>query len=341
MLIAVDAMGGDHAPVEIVKGCVQAIKESEGFDILLLGDENRIKDVLASEEYDTDRIKIHHTTEVISNDDMPTKAIKQKKDSSIVVGFNLVKEKKADVLISAGSSGALLTGSVLILKRIAGVDRPAVASVLPTKNGRVLLLDSGFNTMCRPNNYVQFAQLGSAYLTAAFGTENPRVGLVNIGVEEEKGSDVVREANKLLKTSGVNYVGNIEPRDLFDDITDVAVTDGFTGNVMLKLSEGASGFFLGEVKSVFTKNIFSRVAYLLVKKGLKAFKNKLDPDVNGGAPVLGIDGLVVKSHGSSKARTIKYVILRAKTLVEGKLIETLSESFAKAVETNEEDVNLA
>lgn len=330
MLIAVDAMGGDNAPGEIVRGCVQAVNEAQGFDILLLGDETQIKDVLASENYDAERIKIRHTTEVISNDDIPTKAIKQKKDSSMVVGFNLVKERKADVLISAGSSGALLTGSVLILKRIAGVDRPAVASILPTKNGRVLLLDSGFNTMCRPNNYVQFAKLGAAYLKAAFNTENARVGLVNIGVEEEKGSDVVREANKLLKTAGVNYVGNIEPRDLFDDITDVAVTDGFTGNVMLKLTEGASGFFLGEVKNIFTKNLISKLAFLLVKNNLKSFKKKLDPDVNGGAPVLGIDGLVVKSHGSSKARTIKYVILRAKSLVEGHLIEALTESFASS-----------
>lgn len=337
MIIAVDAMGGDNAPGEIVRGCVQAINEAEGFDILLLGDEAQIKDVLSAEKYDEKRIGIRHTTEVITNDDTPTKAIKQKKDSSLVVGFNMVKQKEVDVLISAGSSGALLTGSVLILKRIHGVDRPAVASMLPTKKGHVLLMDSGFNTMCRPNNYVQFGFLGTAYLKAAFGDENPRVGLINIGVEEEKGSDVVKEAHKLLKTSGLNYVGNIESREFFNDAADVLVTDGFTGNVMLKLIEGASDFFFGEIKSLFYKNWVSKLSYLLIKGGVGAFKKKVDPDVLGGAPVLGVDGLVVKSHGSSKARTIKYVILRAKNLAESNIIESLTENFANVATTTDSE----
>ncbi|MBO5417798.1 MAG: phosphate acyltransferase PlsX [Clostridia bacterium] len=336
MIIAVDAMGGDNAPGEIVRGCVQALNEDDGFDILLLGDEAQIKEVLASEKYDESRIKIRHTTEVITNDDMPTKAIKQKKDSSLVVGFNMIKQREADVLISAGSSGALLTGSVLILKRIPGIDRPAVASVLPTKKGRVLLLDSGFNTMCRPNNYVQFGFLGAAYLKAAFGDENPRVGLVNIGVEEEKGSDVVKEAHKLLKTSGLNYVGNIESREFFNDAADVLVTDGFTGNVMLKLIEGASDFFFGEIKSLFKKNFISKLSYLMIKGGVGEFKKKVDPDVLGGAPVLGVDGLVVKSHGSSKARTIKYVILRAKALAKSNIIQALTDNFADVSARTEE-----
>lgn len=340
MIIAVDAMGGDNAPGEIVKGCVQAVNEETGFDILLIGDEAQIKNILKDEKYDISRIKVRHTTEIILNDDTPTKAIRSKKDSSMVVGFELVKKHEADVLVSAGSSGALLTGSVLILKRIPGIDRPAVASMVPTKKGRLLLMDSGFNTMCRPNNYVQFGTLGAAYLRAVFGDENPRIGLVNIGVEEEKGSDVVKEANKLLKQSSLNYVGNIESRELFDDVADVAVTDGFTGNVMLKLIEGASDFFFGEIKSLFAKNFASKLSYLMLKKGLAGFKRKLDPDIHGGAPVLGIDGLVIKSHGSSKARTIKYVILRARALAESNFIGLLKEEFAKTASLEEEENGL-
>lgn len=328
MIFAVDAMGGDNAPQEIIKGAIAAVNEEEGFELLLIGDEPTIKKILDAEKYTGDRIKIRHTTEVISNDDVPTKAIKQKKDSSIVVGFNLVKEKAVDCLISAGSSGALLTGSVLILKRLPGVDRPAVASIIPTKKSKLLLLDSGFNTNVKPMNYVQFGYLGDAYLRAAFNYDNPRIGLVNIGLEEEKGSETVKEANQLLKASTLNYIGNLESRELFNDAADVAVTDGFTGNVMLKLIEGASDFFFGEIKSIFKKSAKNKLCYLAMKKDLKLFKKKLDPDVHGGAPVLGVDGLVIKSHGSSKARTIKYVILRAKKLVENNFVEEVRKEMA-------------
>lgn len=337
MIVAVDAMGGDNAPVEIVKGCVQAINEEPGFEILLIGDEPQIRQVLAAEKYDTSRIRIRHTTEVITNDDIPTKAIKNKKDSSMVVGFEAVKNREADVLVSAGSSGALLTGSILLLKRILGVDRPAVASVIPSGNGRFLILDSGFNTTCRPKNYVQFGYLGSAYMKAAFGIEKPRVGLVNIGVEEEKGSDVVKAAHQKLKKTDLNYVGNIESRELFNDVADVVVADGFTGNVMLKLIEGASDFFFGQIKSLFLEGVRTKLSYLLMKKNVGGFKKKFDPDVNGGAPVLGVDGLVIKTHGSSKAKTVRYAVLRAKTLAESDIVEGLRAEFAKSVHQEDEE----
>lgn len=327
MMVLVDAMGGDNAPEAIVKGCVDALNTESDFKITLIGDRPSIEKVLLNEKYDASRLFIRHASEVITNDDVPTKAIRSKPDSSMVVGFNMLKEKEGDVLISAGSSGALLAASVMILKRIKGVERPAVGSVIPTKKGKILLLDSGLNHTCRASHYVQFGYLGSAYMKSAFGVENPRVGLINIGTEDEKGTDVVREANVMLRESRLNYVGNIESRDLFDGITDIAVTDGFTGNVILKLIEGASSFFVGEIKSIMYANPKSKLAALMLKNGLDRFKRKIDPDVNGGAPILGIDGLVIKSHGSSKARTIKYVVLKAKVLAQSSFIEDIKHDF--------------
>ncbi|MBQ8827911.1 MAG: phosphate acyltransferase PlsX [Clostridia bacterium] len=327
MMILVDAMGGDNAPEAIVKGCIDALNTEDGFSITLIGDRLCIEKVLMNEKYDKSRLVIKHTTEVITNDDVPTRAIKTKTDSSMVVGFNMLKEKQGNVFISAGSSGALLAGSVMILKRIKGVERPAIGSVIPARKGNILLLDSGLNTMCRPIHYLQFGYLGAAYMKSAFGIENPRVGLINIGTEEEKGPDIVKEANTQLRESRLNYVGNIESRDLFDGVTDIAVTDGFTGNVILKLIEGASSFFFDEIKHALKKNLKSKLGALLLKDGLYGLKRKLDADVNGGAPILGVDGLVIKSHGSSKARTIKYVILRAKVLAESNFIEEIEREF--------------
>jgi len=334
MIIAIDAMGGDNAPYEIVMGAIDAVKEQDGFDILLVGDELRIKEVLSLGGYSGDRIKVRNTTEVITNDDIPTKAIKQKKDSSMVVSFELLRNHEIDCFISAGSSGALLAGSVMKLKRINGVDRPAVASIIPTKKSQVLLIDSGFNTNIKPNNYLQFGYLGSSYMRTAFGISEPKVGLVNIGVEEEKGGDIVKEAYQLLKHSNLNFVGNIETRELFNDISDVVVCDGFTGNAILKLAEGACDFFISEMKKIFKKNIFTKMSALVLKDGLLSFKKKMDPDIFGGAPVLGIDGLVIKSHGSSKSKAIKYCVLKAQRLINSNFIGEVRKEFSKAIEEN-------
>ena len=328
MIIALDAMGGDEAPNEIVKGAILAVNEAEGFDVLLIGDENAINETLKSEGYSGDRISVRATTEVIGNEEVPTKAVKQKKNSSMVVGFGLLRDKKVDCFVSAGNSGALLAGAVMILKKLPGIDRPAVASVVPTKNGNVVLLDSGFNTNIKPMNYVQFAYLGGAYAKAAFGIEDPRVGLVNIGVEDKKGTPDVKEANDLLKKAKINYVGNIESREFFNDAADVIVTDGFTGNIMLKLIEGASDFFFGLIKDVMSGTSMAKVGALLMMNELKNLKRKLDSDVLGGAPLLGVDGLLIKSHGSSTSRTIKYVLMKAKTTVEANMIDHLKEELA-------------
>ncbi len=323
MMILVDAMGGDNAPKAIVEGCVQAMAVREDISVTLIGDRKQIEDVLLNQEYDKSRLWIKHTTEVISNCDVPTKAISRKKDSSMVVGFQMLKNKEGNAFISAGSSGALLIGSVSIVRRLRGVDRPALGSVFPTKRGPALLLDSGLNLSCRPDYYLQFAKMGAAYMRSAFNVENPRIGLVNVGSEDEKGTDTLRDANRLLRESGLNYVGNIEGKDLFEGITDIVVTDGFTGNVILKLIEGASHFFFGKIKTVFLKNWRSKLGAAFLKKGVKEFKKTLDPDINGGAPILGVDGLVIKSHGSSSARTIKYVVLKAAALVDSSFLSDI------------------
>lgn len=327
MIALVDAMGGDNAPYAIVKGCVDAVNERDGFSITLIGDEGEIRKILSSEKYDPARITIRHTTEVITNDDVPIKAIREKSDSSLVVGFKMLKAGEGDVFLSAGSSGALLVGSITILKRIGGIDRPCLGSIIPTKGGRMILVDSGLNMSCKAGRYEHFAYLGAAYMKALFKTDHPRVGLVNIGSEEEKGPDIVKEANEILKMSAVNYIGYLEGKDLFEGKADVVVTDGFTGNVILKLIEGTSKYMFTEIKKLLFKNLRTKVGALFLKDGLNEFKKTLDPDINGGAPILGVDGLVLKSHGSSNAKTIKYVVLKACDLAESSFLEDIKCTF--------------
>lgn len=327
MIVLVDAMGGDNAPYAIVKGCVEAINERGGFSVVLIGDEPEIRKILSSEQYDPGRITIRHTTQVITNDDVPTKAIRAKSDSSLTVGFKMLKEGKGDVFLSAGNSGALLVGSITILKRIGGIDRPCLGSVIPTKGGRMILVDSGLNMSCKAERYEQFAYLGAAYMKALFKTEEPRIGLVNIGSEDEKGPEIIKEANEMLRASSLNYIGYLEGKDLFEGRADVVVTDGFTGNVILKLIEGTSKYMFTEIKKLLFKNLRTKIGALFLKDGLNEFKKTLDPDINGGAPILGVDGLVLKSHGSSNAKTIRYVVLKACDLAESSFLEDIKSTF--------------
>ena len=327
MIVLVDAMGGDNAPYAIVKGCVEAINERGGFSVVLIGDEPEIRKILSSEQYDPGRISIRHTTQVITNDDVPTKAIRAKSDSSLTVGFKMLKEGKGDVFLSAGNSGALLVGSITILKRIGGIDRPCLGSVIPTKGGRMILVDSGLNMSCKAERYEQFAYLGAAYMKALFKTEEPRIGLVNIGSEDEKGPEIIKAANEMLRASSLNYIGYLEGKDLFEGRADVVVTDGFTGNVILKLIEGTSKYMFTEIKKLLFKNLRTKIGALFLKDGLNEFKKTLDPDINGGAPILGVDGLVLKSHGSSNAKTIRYVVLKACDLAESSFLEDIESTF--------------
>ncbi len=328
MIILVDAMGGDNAPGDIVNGCVEAVNEELGFDILLIGDKKKIEEILGEQNLTNPRIKVHHASEVITVEDSPTKAIKAKKDSSMVVGFDMLKEKKGDIFISCGNSGALMTGALLILGRIKGVDRPAFPAIIPTKTGKCIIIDAGLNTVCKPINYQQFGIMGSIFMKAMFNIEKPKVGLLNVGSEEGKGNDAIKQAYNLLEGSGVNFVGNIEGSDIFKGKADVAVCDGFVGNVTLKAIEGAGTFLMNMIKSAFLKNLKTKLGAMLLKGDMKDIKKVLDADENGGALIIGVNGLVMKSHGNSNVRTIKNVVLKASILGKTKIIETLSDEFA-------------
>jgi len=326
--ILVDAMGGDNAPKDIVLGCVEAVKQAEGFDVVLIGDKSKIEEILGDKNLSNPRIKIHHASEVICSDDSPTKAIKSKKDSSMVVGFNLLKEKKGDIFISCGNSGALMTGALLILGRIKGVDRPAFPAIVPTKTGKCMIIDAGLNTVCKPVNYQQFGIMGSIFMKEMFNIENPKVGLLNVGSEEGKGNEVIKQSYSLLEKSDINFIGNVEGSDILKGKADVVVCDGFVGNVALKTIEGAGSFMISLLKDIFYKNLKTKLAALILKSDLKGIKKLLDADEQGGALIIGVNGLVLKSHGNSNVKTIKNVILKAHILAKTKIIETISEEFS-------------
>lgn len=327
MRILVDAMGGDNAPSEIVKGCIDAIEEKEGYDILLIGDNDKIKKAIDGRKFNKSRLNILHASEVITNEDAPTKAIKSKKDSSMVVGFNLLKEKKGDVFISTGNSGALMAGALFILGRMKGVDRPAFAPIVPTKNGGAMLIDAGLNTVCKPINYLQFGIIGSIFMKEMFGIKNPKVGLINVGAEQKKGNEVIKQAHAALSNSNINFIGNIEGNDLPLGKVNVAVCDGFLGNVLLKFMEGLGVFIFDTLKEVYSTNIFSKLSALISKDKLKSFGKKLDPEEYGGVPILGIDGMVFKCHGNSKAKAIKNAVIKAYHFAKTSVLEQIRDEF--------------
>lgn len=303
IIIAVDVMGGDNAPVEIVKGCVDAIKK---FDVklALVGIEEKIKEELSKYSYDKDKIEIVNATEVIATDEVPTAAIKQKKDSSMVVGLNLVKEGKASALVSAGNTGALLTGATVIIGRIKGIERPVLATMLPNEVGASLLMDSGANVDAKASYLAQFAKMGSIYMESVMNIKNPKVGLVNIGAEKEKGNALTKEAYDLIEQSGVNFVGNVEAREISRGVVDVLVCDAFVGNVILKFAEGFAKSLLKMIKKELMSSLSSKIGALLSMKAFKNLKKSFDYAEVGGAPFLGLKGLVVKAHGSSDHRAI-------------------------------------
>ena len=311
MKIILDAMGGDFAPKSNVCGAVLALKEIEDLRVVLVGDKDLIKENLVGLEYDRSRLTIVNTTEIITNDDIPTKAIKQKKDSSLVVALNMLKENKGDVLVSAGSTGAVMTGGLLILGRVRGVDRPALPTVLDVNNTKMMIIDSGANTSCKPMNYVQFGIMGALYMESVYKINTPRVGLLNIGVEEKKGNEVVKQAYQALKEADINFVGNIEGNEITKSKADVVVCDGFSGNILLKFAEGLGEFFKEGLKEVFTSNVATKLAYLTVHKRIRNFFRGLDPSEIGGVPLLGLNGNIIKCHGRSDERAIKSAVITA------------------------------
>ena len=309
--VVLDAMGGDNAPGEIIKGAMDAISERKDIEIILVGQQDVITEELEKYTYRKEQIRIVNATEVIETAEPPVMAIRRKKDSSIVVGMNMVKNKEADAFVSAGSSGAILVGGQVIVGRIKGIERPPLAPLIPTENGVSILIDCGANVDARPSHLVQFAQMGSIYMEHILGIRNPRVAIVNIGAEEEKGNALVKETFPLLKEcENINFVGSIEARDIPRGDADVIVCEAFTGNVILKLYEGLSSTLMGTIKQGMLSSLKSKIGALLVKPALKDTLKRFDATQYGGAPLLGLNGLVVKTHGSAKAKEVKNTIMQ-------------------------------
>ncbi len=328
MKVIVDAFGGDNAPAEIVKGAVKAAC-NHGLEIILTGDKEKIDEVFKKENLSQNGIEIVHAPDIVSMHDEPTSAVKNKKESSMMKGFDLLSKGEGEAFVSAGSTGAMLAGATFIAKRIGGIKRAALAPVIPCVGGKFLLIDCGANAECRPEYLLQFGLMGKVYMEKVFGIKNPRIGLVNIGAEDTKGNDLQRQALALLRESGLNFVGNVEARDLPLGKVDVAVCDGFTGNIALKMYEGAAKFVSGEFKNVFYKSLKTKIGALLLKKDLTALTAKLDPNKVGGTAFLGIKKSVIKAHGNCKAEGICSAIKGAADFAKSGAIEVLSESFSR------------
>ena len=338
MKILLDAMGGDNAPDATIKGAIKASKEINS-EIILIGNEelinSKVKEFYGKEKISdiADKIKIKNTTETIEMEDTPTVAIKQKKDSSMVVGFKMLKEGEGDLFISAGNSGALLTGATLLVGRIKGIDRPAIAPMLPAYKKSFMLMDAGANTHCKPLNLVQFAQMSTIYLKNTFGIKNPKIGLLNIGTEETKGNDLVKETYNLLKENseeyGINFIGNVEGRDCFSGEVDAVITDGFTGNVFLKTTEGLGKLVKRNLSESLKKNILTTIGAIPCLPAIKRFAKTMDYKEYGGALFLGVKKPVVKAHGSSDEYLFYFTLKQAENFVKSGAVEKMKEEFEK------------
>ena len=328
--VVVDAMGGDNAPEELVKGAMEAVNRRDDIKVILTGDKKKIEEILASENYPKDKIKVVHTSEVIDTAESPVSAIRKKKDSSLVVAMGLVKKGEADALVTAGNTGAVLVGSQLVVGRIKGVERAPLAVLLPTPGGLCLLLDCGANVDARAPHLVQFAKMGSIYMEHIMGKKNPKVGIVNNGAEEEKGNALVKETFPLLKEChDINFVGSVEAREIPTGAVDVIVCEAFVGNVILKLTEGVGMTLISMIKQGLMSTTRSKIGAFLAKPALKKTLKIFDISEYGGAPLLGLKGLVVKTHGSAKAKEVANSIIQCVKFKEEKINEKLSLAFQK------------
>lgn len=322
--VAVDAMGGDYAPLEIVKGAVDAVNSRDDIKVFLVGREEAVRAELQKYQYDASRIEVVNAAEVIEMAEPPVQAIRSKKDSSIVVAMKMVKNGEADAFVGAGSTGAVLVGGQLIVGRIKGVERPPLAPLLPTEKGASLLIDCGANVDARPSHLVQFAKMGSIYMEHVVGISHPRVAIVNIGAEEEKGNALVKETFPLLKAcDDINFIGSIEARDIPSGYADVIVCEAFADNIILKLYEGVGSTLISMVKKGMMSSFRSKIGALLVKPALKKTLKQFDTSEHGGAPLLGLKGLVVKTHGNSKALEIRNSIIQCVTFKHQQINEKI------------------
>ena len=326
--VVVDAMGGDNAPVEQIKGAIQAVNARQDIEVILVGRQNDIQKELAQYTYPAERVKIVHADEVIETGEPPVDAIRKKKNSSIVVGEMMVKNGEADAFVSSGSTGAVLAGGQLLVGRIRGVQRPPLAPLIPTEKGVALLIDCGANVDARSSHLVQFAQMGSMYMERVVGISNPRVGIVNIGAEEEKGNALVKETYPLLKEcKNINFIGNVEARDIPAGVCDVVVCEAFVGNVILKLYEGVGRTMIKKIKEGLMSTLRSKMGALLIKPALKETMKTFDSTQYGGAPMLGLRGLIVKTHGSAKAGEVQQAVIQCVQYKQQHINELMSELF--------------
>ena len=324
VVIALDAMGGDYAPEQTVKGAVEAVNSSDEIRVILVGKQDMIAKELEKYEYAKEDIEVVHASEIIDMGDVPTVAIKDKKDSSLVVAMRLVREGKADALVSAGSTGAVLVGGQLVVGRLKGIKRPPLAPFIPTTKGFSLLIDCGANVDARPEHLVQFAQMGSIYYENVMGKKNPTVALLNIGTEEEKGNQLVKDTKPLMKDcKNINYIGSVEARELVSGAADVIVCEAFVGNVVLKFFEGLALTLFGSLKEGLMSSTRTKLGALLVKPALKGLKNQFDTSSQGGAPLLGLKGLVVKAHGNSSSKEIEIALKQCISFKKQKINESI------------------
>ncbi|MFC5558021.1 phosphate acyltransferase PlsX [Ureibacillus thermophilus] len=332
MKIAIDGMGGDHAPKAIIEGVNEALKDFSNIEIQLYGKKEELEKYIIQSE----RLEIIHCEEVITGDDEPVRSIRRKKDSSMTRMLEAVSEGKADACISAGNTGAYMSGGLFKVGRIEGVLRPALATTLPTIDGKgFLMLDLGANAEAKPENLVQYAIMGNIYAKNVRGIENPRVGLLNIGTEEHKGNELTKAVYEILQQADLNFIGNVEARDLLDGVADVVVTDGFTGNMVLKSIEGTAGALMKMMKEVFMTSTKGKIGALLVKNELKSLKNKLDYSEHGGALLFGLQAPVVKAHGSSDSRAIYNTIRQAASMVESDIVNVMKKAILESQKDHE------
>lgn len=322
MRIAIDAMGGDNAPWAITEGVLLAAKEWPDAELILVGDETKLQPITVN---CPTNVKLHHASEIILSDDEPVKAVRRKKDSSMVVAARLVREGEADAMISAGNTGALMTAGLLVVGRIPGIERPALAPMIPTLDGSgTLALDLGANMDATPEQLLQYAIMGSIYRAQVDGIPRPRVGLLNVGTEDSKGNELTKAAFRLMKEAPIHFVGNIEARNVLHGECDVLVCDGFAGNILLKSVEGTASAIFKVLKEEFKRNLFTKAAAVALAPGLKNFKKRLDYSETGGAPMLGLNGLVLKAHGSSDANAMMNAVRQARIAIEGKLVPSIT-----------------
>lgn len=331
MKIVVDAFGGDHSPFAHVEGAVQFLSANPDWQIVLTGDEAQLKNALATQKYDPQRLRIEHASEVISNDESPTTAIKTRKDSSMVKAFDVLKSDADAVgMLSSGSTGALLTGGVLKVGRIPGVLRPTLAPIMPTARKKgVCLVDGGANMDCRPEFLVQFAMMGVCYMRAVYGLERPRVGLVSVGTEDHKGNELTKQTFALLKELPIDFAGNMEARDAVSGDYDVLVADGFAGNVLLKTVEGTAMMLVGRLKAAIKDSGSAKFGYLFMKKAFKRFKGDMDYNAYGGAPFLGVEKILVKAHGSASASAVAIALDQIKKMALGNVVGNIKAEMEK------------